>query len=99
MHERTRDATPARRRRNCHVQPDFVRRVSRDFVRNCQTPMLVMSDDTPAHPYQVSMDIAALAPKAEVTVYPWREPQDLLTKTVNQVRDFLRAHQPVISAR
>jgi hypothetical protein len=34
-----------------------------------------------------------------VTVYPWREPQDLLTKTVNQVRDFLRAHQPVTAAR
>jgi hypothetical protein len=60
--------------------------------------MLVMPDDTPAHPYQVAMDIAALAPKAEVTVYPWREPKDLLAKTVNQVRDFLRAHQPVTAA-
>jgi hypothetical protein len=81
------------------VQPDFVYSVSRDFVRACSTPMLVLPDDTPAHPYQVAMDIAALAPKAEVTVYPWREPQDLLTKTVNQVRDFLRAHQPVSAAR
>ena len=81
------------------VQPDFVYSVSRDFVRSCQTPMLVMPDDTPAHPYPVAMDIAALAPKAEVTVYPWREPKDLLAKTVNQVRDFLRAHQPVTSTR
>ena len=81
------------------VQPDFVYSVSRDFVRACQTPMLVMPDDTPAHPYQVAMDVAALAPKAEVTVYPWREPKDLLAKTVNQVRDFLRAHQPVTPAR
>jgi pimeloyl-ACP methyl ester carboxylesterase len=80
------------------VQPDFVYSVSRAFVRSCQTPMLVMPDDTPAHPYPVSMDIVALAPKAEVTVYPWREPKDLLTKTVNQVRDFLRAHQPVTAA-
>jgi hypothetical protein len=45
------------------------------------------------------MDIAALAPKAEVTVYPWREPQDLLAQTVQQVRNFLRAHQPVTAAR
>jgi hypothetical protein len=45
------------------------------------------------------MDIAALAPKAEVTVYPWREPKELLTKTINQVREFLRAHQPVTAAR
>src|SRR5919106_5989177 len=80
------------------VQPGFVYSVSRDFVRSCQTPMLVMPDDTPGHPYQVSMDIAALAPNAEVTVYPWREPKDLLAKTVNQVRDFLRAHQPVTAA-
>ena len=47
----------------------------------------------------VSMDIAALAPKAEVTVYPWKEPKDLWVKTVQQVRDFLKAHQPVAAAR
>jgi hypothetical protein len=44
------------------------------------------------------MDIAALAPKAEVTVYPWKEPKDLWVKTVHQVRDFLKAHQPVAAA-
>ena len=68
------------------VRPDFVYSVSRDFVRSCQTPMLVMPDDTPAHPYQTSVDIAALAPKAESTVFPWREPKDLLEKTIDQVR-------------
>jgi hypothetical protein len=61
--------------------------------------MLVMPDDTPAHPYQVSMDIANLAPNAEVTVYPWREPKELLAQTIQHVRDFLRAHQPVPAAR
>ena len=76
------------------VQPEFVYSVSRDFARSCQTPMLVMPDDTPAHPYQTAMDIVALAPNAEVTVYPWSEPTDLLAKTVNQVRDFLLAHRP-----
>ncbi len=81
------------------VQPDFVYSVSRDFARSCQTPMLVMPDDTPGHPYQVAMDIAALAPKAEATVYPWREPKDLYVKTVQQVRDFLKTHQPVAAAR
>ncbi|HEY2399983.1 MAG TPA: alpha/beta hydrolase [Steroidobacteraceae bacterium] len=77
------------------VNPDFVYSVSREFVRSCQTPMLVMPDDTPAHPYQTAMDVAALAPKAEVTVYPWREPKELLDQTINQVREFLLAHQPV----
>jgi hypothetical protein len=61
--------------------------------------MLVMPDDTPAHLYQTSMDIVELAPQAEVTVYPWREPKDLLAQTVQQVRDFLRAHQPATAVR
>ncbi len=76
------------------VQPDFVYSASRDFARSCQTPMLVMPDDTPAHPYQTSMDIVELAPKAEVTPYPWAEPDDLRAQAVQQVRDFLRANQP-----
>ena len=66
------------------VQPDFVYSVSRDFARSCQTPMLVMPDDTPAHPYQTSVDIASLAPNAEVTVYPWREPPELKARTINR---------------
>ena len=61
--------------------------------------MLVMPDDTPGHPCQVAMDIAELMPNAEVTVYPWREPKELWVKTVQQVRDFLTAHQPVAAAR
>ena len=55
------------------VQPDFAYSVSRDFARSCQTPMLVMPDDTPSHSYEAAMDLAALAPKAQVTEYPWKE--------------------------
>ena len=29
------------------AQPDFLYSVSRDFIRNCQTPMLVLPDDVP----------------------------------------------------
>jgi hypothetical protein len=50
--------------------------------------MLVMPDDTPAHPYQTSVDVASLAPNAEVTVYPWREPLELLARTIDRVRTF-----------
>jgi pimeloyl-ACP methyl ester carboxylesterase len=46
------------------IQPDFVYSVSRDYVRSCQTPMLVLPDDTAAHAYQTSIDIASLAPNA-----------------------------------
>src|SRR4029077_5470461 len=51
------------------VQPDFVYSVSRDFAKSCQTPMLVLPDDVTAHPLQVSIDIASLAPNAEITVF------------------------------
>ena len=56
------------------VQPDFVYSVSRDFAKSCETPMLVLPDDVAAHPLQVSIDIASLAPNAEMTVFPWKEP-------------------------
>ena len=58
----------------------------------CQTPMLVLPDETPAHPLQASVDVAALAPRAEVTVFPWREPPELKARTIEQVRGFLRKH-------
>ena len=74
---------------------DFVFTVSRDFVRNCQTPVLILPDDIPAHPYAVAMEAAMLAPKAEVSIYPWKEPKDRIPLAVRQIRSFLRAHRPV----
>ena len=80
------------------VRPDFAYSVSRDFARSCQTPMLVMPDDTPAHSYEAAMDLVALAPNAQVTAYPWKESADIKARTINQVRDFLRSHQPAPAA-
>jgi pimeloyl-ACP methyl ester carboxylesterase len=70
---------------------DFVLTVSREFVRNCQTPVLILPDDIPAHPYAVAMECAMLAPKAEVSMYPWKEPKERIPLAVRQVRSFLRA--------
>lgn len=81
------------------VRPDFVYSVSREFVRNCQTPMLVLPDDTAAHAYQVAIDVASLAPNAEITVYPWKDPPELKARTINRVRNFLKAHLPATAAR
>jgi hypothetical protein len=81
------------------VRPDFVYSVSRAFARNCPTPMLVLPDDTPAHAYQTAVDVASLAPNAEVTVYPWKDPPELKARTINRVRAFLKAHLPVTAAR
>ena len=76
------------------VQPDFVYSVSRGFARSCKTPMLVLPDDVPAHPLQTAVDIASLAPNAEITVYPWKEPADLKSRTIERARSFLKKHVP-----
>ena len=81
------------------IQPDFVYCVSRDFARSCQTPLLVMPDDTPAHSLEAARAVAELAPKAQVTPYPWKESEDIKAKTIMQVRDFLKAHQPAQAVR
>jgi pimeloyl-ACP methyl ester carboxylesterase len=74
---------------------DFVFTVTRDFVRNCQTPVLVLPDDVPAHSYAVAIECAMLAPKAEVSIFPWKEPKERIPLAVRQIRSFLRAHRPV----
>jgi pimeloyl-ACP methyl ester carboxylesterase len=77
--------------------PDFVITVTRDFVKNCQTPVLILPDDIPAHPYKVAMEAAMLAPKAEVSMYPWKEPKDRIPLAVRQIRSFLKAHRPTVA--
>ena len=75
------------------TNPDFVFTVTRDFVRSCQTPVLILPDDIPAHPYAVAMEAAMLAPKAEVSMFPWKEPKERIPLAVRQIRSFLRAHR------
>jgi hypothetical protein len=77
--------------------PDFLFTVNRDFVRSCQTPMLILLDDTPGHPYDVAWETAMLAPRAELAHYPWKEPKELIPIAVRQIRSFLRAHRPAQS--
>jgi pimeloyl-ACP methyl ester carboxylesterase len=76
------------------TNPDFIFTVTRDFVRNCQTPVLILPDDVPAHPYAVAMEAAMLAPNAEVSLFPWKEPKERIPLAVRQIRSFLRAHRP-----
>ncbi len=73
---------------------DFVFTVTRDFVRSCRTPVLILPDDIPAHPYAVAMEAAMLAPNAEVSMFPWKEPKERIPLAVRQIRSFLRAHRP-----
>ena len=72
---------------------DFVFTVTRDFVRACQTPVLVLPDDVPSHSLAVAMECAMLAPKGEVSMFPWKEPKKRIPLAVRQIRSFLRAHR------
>ena len=74
------------------TDPDFVFTVTRDFVSRCQTPVLILPDDIPAHPYAVAMEAAMLAPQAEVSMFPWKDPPERIPLAIRQIRSFLRAH-------
>src|SRR6202011_6161588 len=73
---------------------DFVFTVTRDFVRSCQNPVLIMPDDVPPHPLAPAMEGAMLAPKAEVSMFPWKEPKERIPLAVRQIHSFLKAHLP-----
>jgi pimeloyl-ACP methyl ester carboxylesterase len=71
---------------------DFVFSVGRDFVRACQTPMLVLPGNDRAHPHEIGMEVAELAPKAEL-IDPWKEPQELKDKALERIRGFFKEHR------
>jgi hypothetical protein len=56
----------------------------------CQTPVPILPDDVPSHPLAVAM----VAPKAEVSVYPWKGPKERNPLAVRQERSFLQARRP-----
>jgi pimeloyl-ACP methyl ester carboxylesterase len=76
------------------TNPDFLFTVTRDFMSSCQNPILVLPDEVPAHPYAVAMECAMLAPKAEVSIVPWKEPKERIPLAVRQIHSFLKAHRP-----
>ena len=78
---------------------DFVFTVSRDFVRHCQTPILVLPDDVPAHPYAVAMETAHLAPQAQVSLYPWKANPEQIQLALRHVRAFLKANRPAAAVQ
>jgi pimeloyl-ACP methyl ester carboxylesterase len=76
---------------------DFVFTVTRDFVRSLQTPLLIAPDDIAAHPYRVAMEVAGLAPHAEVTIYPWKDSPEHIDEAVAHARRFLKEHEPAVA--
>lgn len=68
---------------------DFLFTVDRDFVRNCETPVLVLPDDIPAHPYVTAMETALLSPNAQVSLYPWKENDRKIQIALRHIRSFM----------
>lgn len=71
---------------------DFVFSVSREFVRQCKTPLLVMPGDDPPHPQVIGEEIIELAPNVEA-LRQWKGPEHLQT-AIERVTAFLGRHTP-----
>jgi pimeloyl-ACP methyl ester carboxylesterase len=71
---------------------DFVLSVSRDFVRGCSTPLLVLMGNDLYHPQETSREVAALAPHAQL-IEQWKEPE-VVPQTVERVIGFLKSNTP-----
>jgi len=75
------------------TNPDFVFTVTRDFVKSCQTPVLVLPDDTAGHSLTVAIESAMLAPKGQLSMYPWKDTPEKIPLAVRHVRSFLLSHR------
>jgi len=73
---------------------DFVLTVNRDFVRNCKTPVLVLPDNTPPHPYATALEMAHIAPNSQVSFFPWKDTKENTALALRHIRTFLKAYRP-----
>jgi pimeloyl-ACP methyl ester carboxylesterase len=73
--------------------PGFAYSVDREFVRQCQTPCLVLAGNDAAHPFAIAEEIARLLPHAEF-IPEWKEGAPL-AKAKERMQQFLREHTPV----
>jgi pimeloyl-ACP methyl ester carboxylesterase len=78
--------------RNNMFSGDFVFSVTRDFVRQCLTPILILAGNDPYHPTPVSLEIARLAPNAEI-IMEWKTPESV-GAAVEWVRAYLKEREP-----
>jgi pimeloyl-ACP methyl ester carboxylesterase len=70
---------------------DFIFSVTREFVRQCAIPTLLMPGDDVVHPAEISADLAR-APKVEVLA-PWKGALHR-DAAMRRVREFFSAYQP-----
>jgi pimeloyl-ACP methyl ester carboxylesterase len=72
-------------------QHEFVLSVSREFVRDCTTPLLILPGTDAYHPTSTGREIGALARGAQV-VEPWNDSQVNVARAVDTIRRFLMSH-------
>ena len=70
---------------NMWNERDFVYSVSRDFVRSCNTPLLVLPGIDQIHPHEIGVEIGQLARNAE-TLDPWKDPPELIPQAMERIR-------------
>jgi len=71
---------------------NFIFSVSQSAIRRCTIPLLVLPGNDRFHPAEIGLEIASLAPHAELLV-DWKGPT-FLASTIDRVRMFLRQHRP-----
>ena len=72
---------------------DFVLSVSRDFVRACSTPLLVLPGTDRYHPSATGHEIAELA-RAGQLIEPWNDSRGHVLSAAAAVRNFLQTNSP-----
>ncbi len=71
---------------------NFVFNVDRDFVRQCQTPCIVLPGNDKPHPAVTGAELAALLPNVEV-LQDWKGPE-YIDEQRRRVVAFLAKHTP-----
>jgi pimeloyl-ACP methyl ester carboxylesterase len=72
---------------------EFVVSVSREFVRACDTPLLVLPGTDRYHPAATGREIAAHAPNGQL-LEPWKDTSEHTRQAVDTIRTFLSSHVP-----
>lgn len=89
-HSEANDATWTAFRSNM-FEHEFLYNVDRNFLRQLQTPLLVLMGNDAYHPESISREIASIAPNA-ILKEQWQNPSE--DNTVAEVIEFLRKHTP-----
>jgi len=78
--------------RNNLYGTDFAFSVTRDQVKRCKVPLLVLRGNDVYHPAEVSEEIARIAPEAAL-IQSWKE-GGAVSRAAARVTEFLQAHTP-----